>query len=324
MTVAGAAETAREAASPSYVDTANGRVALVACASSLGAGWPAADPGPGVEGRPGVNALRFDTRYLADRATFEQVRRLAHAFGLANVERYELEMGYVPALADPERQFRLLEAVVERGAETRVETVPRGADLDRVLASVREAADHSDVVLVSLHTQEWLDSDEQPAQFARTFARACVDAGAQAVAMSGPHVLRGIELHRGAPILYSLGNIWFEYVLVERLPPDSFEQYGLSPRLGADAFADHALLGFRRDARVWETVVERCGFAGGRLRDLTLHPVTLGYRQPRGHRGRPVLASAAEAGRILERITGLSSTYATRIHADGEIGRVEL
>jgi hypothetical protein len=102
---------------------------------------------------------------------------------------------------------------------------------------------------------------EQPAQFARTFARACFDAGAQAVAMSGPHVLRGIELHRGAPIFYSLGNIWFEYELVERLPPDSFEQYGLSPRLGADAFADHALLGFRRDARVWETVVARCGFA---------------------------------------------------------------
>jgi hypothetical protein len=33
-----------------------------------------------------------------------------------------------------------------------------------------------------------------------------VDAGADAVVGHGPHVLRGIELYRGRPIAYSLGN----------------------------------------------------------------------------------------------------------------------
>jgi hypothetical protein len=40
----------------------------------------------------------------------------------------------------------------------------------------------------------------------RAWARAVVDAGADAVVGHGPHVLRGIELYRGKPIAYSLGN----------------------------------------------------------------------------------------------------------------------
>jgi poly-gamma-glutamate capsule biosynthesis protein CapA/YwtB (metallophosphatase superfamily) len=40
----------------------------------------------------------------------------------------------------------------------------------------------------------------------RRFARTMIDAGADAVLGSGPHVLRGIQCHRGRPIAYSLGN----------------------------------------------------------------------------------------------------------------------
>ena len=40
----------------------------------------------------------------------------------------------------------------------------------------------------------------------RRFARAVIDAGADAVVGHGPHVLRGVEFYRGKPIAYSLGN----------------------------------------------------------------------------------------------------------------------
>jgi hypothetical protein len=40
----------------------------------------------------------------------------------------------------------------------------------------------------------------------RRWARAVIDAGADAVVGHGPHVLRGIEFYRGRPIVYSLGN----------------------------------------------------------------------------------------------------------------------
>ena len=40
-------------------------------------------------------------------------------------------------------------------------------------------------------------------------AHAAIDAGASAVVGSHPHVLQGVELYRGAPIAYSLGNFVF-------------------------------------------------------------------------------------------------------------------
>jgi hypothetical protein len=41
----------------------------------------------------------------------------------------------------------------------------------------------------------------------RRFARVAIDAGADLVLGSGPHVLRGMELYRGRLIAYSLGNL---------------------------------------------------------------------------------------------------------------------
>jgi Bacterial capsule synthesis protein PGA_cap len=41
----------------------------------------------------------------------------------------------------------------------------------------------------------------------RAFAHTAVDAGADLVLGSGPHVLRGIELYRNRAIAYSLGNL---------------------------------------------------------------------------------------------------------------------
>ena len=41
----------------------------------------------------------------------------------------------------------------------------------------------------------------------RRFARVAIDAGADLVLGSGPHVLRGLELYKGRLIAYSLGNL---------------------------------------------------------------------------------------------------------------------
>ena len=41
----------------------------------------------------------------------------------------------------------------------------------------------------------------------RHFARTAIDAGADLVVGSGPHVVRGLELYRGRLIAYSLGNL---------------------------------------------------------------------------------------------------------------------
>ena len=59
----------------------------------------------------------------------------------------------------------------------------------------------------ALHVPETPESlGREPRGDLRRWARAVIEAGADAVAGHGPHVLRGIEFYRGRPIVYSLGN----------------------------------------------------------------------------------------------------------------------
>lgn len=90
-------------------------------------------------------------------------------------------------------------------------------DIARAQALVRAAAKQADVVIVLMHAgAEGSGRTHTPAgaenafgEFrgdARAFAHAVIDAGADAVLGSGPHVVRGIERYRGKPVAYSLGN----------------------------------------------------------------------------------------------------------------------
>lgn len=59
----------------------------------------------------------------------------------------------------------------------------------------------------ALHTGEAAESlGAEPRGDLRRWARAVIDAGADAVVGHGPHVLRGMEFYRGRLIAYSLGN----------------------------------------------------------------------------------------------------------------------
>jgi hypothetical protein len=90
-------------------------------------------------------------------------------------------------------------------------------DIPGAVALVKRAARQADVVVVAMHAgAEGSDQTHTPLGRehaygedrgeTRAFAHAVVDAGADLVVGSGPHVLRGIELRRGRLIAYSLGN----------------------------------------------------------------------------------------------------------------------
>jgi poly-gamma-glutamate capsule biosynthesis protein CapA/YwtB (metallophosphatase superfamily) len=84
-------------------------------------------------------------------------------------------------------------------------------------ALVRRAGAHADIVIVAMHagaegvaaqhltgtTETYYGENRGDPE---AFAHMAVDAGADLVLGSGPHVLRGMELYRGRLIAYSLGN----------------------------------------------------------------------------------------------------------------------
>jgi poly-gamma-glutamate synthesis protein (capsule biosynthesis protein) len=80
------------------------------------------------------------------------------------------------------------------------------ADLPGLAATVRAARAKlaADAVVVSHHGGgEYVD---RPLPRTRDFARAAIDAGADAFVGHHPHLIQGIEIYRGHPIFYSLGS----------------------------------------------------------------------------------------------------------------------
>jgi hypothetical protein len=90
-------------------------------------------------------------------------------------------------------------------------------DLETARALIEDAAAAADIVVVAIHAgaegigaehvsgaeEEYLGEDRGNAE---EFAHLAVDAGADLVLGSGPHVLRGIELYKRRLLAYSLGN----------------------------------------------------------------------------------------------------------------------
>lgn len=80
-------------------------------------------------------------------------------------------------------------------------------DAGIALEEIRRMRAECDYVVVFVH---WgIEREETPQEYQRTLGRQYIDAGADLVVGSHPHVLQGIEYHQGKPIVYSLGNFVF-------------------------------------------------------------------------------------------------------------------
>ena len=80
-------------------------------------------------------------------------------------------------------------------------------DRTRLLEVVQEADEDADFVIAYIH---WGTEYSEVLEEAQTEgARELVEAGADAVLGAHPHCLQGAEFIDGVPVLYSLGNYWF-------------------------------------------------------------------------------------------------------------------
>jgi len=271
---AGTGLTLAAAAAPAYLSTAHGRVALVASASGL---LPAG--ARATASQPGVNELRIEAGTLPNEASSD-----------------------LPSAPTNH---------------------PLADDARRVLTSIREARRKADLVIVYQHNHVFgnesfstLFSEGMPARLRPNvwlvkWVHREVDAGADIVVMHGAPLLHGVEIYKGKPIFYDLGNF------IYNLPP-------------AATFLD--------DPINWESAVAYVQFQGGKLQSISLRPIVLnniGEGQPDVHneftnnqfldtRGLPEPASGAKGRYILERLARLSRPFGTRIQIQGDSARLQL
>src|SRR5262245_12129566 len=221
---AGTGKNLREASSPAYLETANGRVALVAATAHVPAqSNRAAHQRVDFAGKPGVNALGFQATFVVEGESFRALQRIARSLGFDRERGRAIQRGFQSAAElgsfdETELDFR--GERYQLGESFDIVTKCNQRDVEENLRQVREARRQADFVIVSLHNQDtlgrsWLhaakitDIETQP-EFVADFARACIEAGADLLAIHGPHMFMGVEIYKGKPIFYSLGNFFMQ------------------------------------------------------------------------------------------------------------------
>jgi poly-gamma-glutamate synthesis protein (capsule biosynthesis protein) len=271
---AGTGNNLAEAVAPGYLHTPKGTVALIASASGLitAGGSATAD-------RPGVNELRIEAGDKENEATVD----LPGAPG----------------------------------------NTPNQEDSQRILQSIRDAHQHADLVIVYQHNHvfgnhsfatiftEGMQERLAPNDWLKKWTHAEVDAGADIIVMHGAPLLHGVEIYRGRPIFYDLGNFI----------------YNVPPVLTAIG-----------EPMTWESVVAYLQYQGKNLQSISFRPIILNYvgeGQPDIHnaytnnefldtRGLPSPVTGARAGYILQRLADASKPFGTTVEITGDTAAIKL
>lgn len=306
---AGTGRTMAEARAPAYYDGPQGRVALVSATTTFTPMSPAADPLGRVPGRPGANTIRST-----------EVGQVSEA-DLAVLARITGTKPGAPVRIKG-RDFRAVEAPTTP-MTIGYDLNPK--DLAANLLAVRQARQNGNFVVFSLHNHEPGNASQTPADFAPGLAHQIIDAGADVYMGHGPHQLRGIEIYKGKPIFYSLGNFAMMNNSLDDVPADMFDQFGVTP----GSVTTPELLQARNaksfsDPNLYESVIATTHFRDGRLTEVRLYPIDLGVTATGAARGVPHMADAATGVRILERLQRLSEPFGTRIDIVKGVGIIRV
>ncbi len=322
---AGVGRNLDEAAAPAYLDTVNGRVGLIAVASTMvNNAAMAGKQSRRVIGRPGLNGLRIDETVVVTTEQFETLREICDKSCVNKREDIMRAEGWLPEL--PEDVLTIKNTRFKKGDTPAFVTHPHSGDMKRVEKAIYEAGMMCDYIVVSVHSHELAGSSkENPGDFLVEFAHRCIDAGAHAVIGHGPHLLRPLEIYKNRPIFYSLGDFVFQEEVSQFAPEDLYELYELTSdstmrELYRIRTKDYTR-GLLSDRRFLESVVPYFEMEDGKLTRLELMPIELGFNDPRWQVGWP--RPACDKG-IIERLQQLSAPYGTKINIENGLGIVVL
>lgn len=319
---AGVGKNLAEASAPKYLDCSSGRIAIIAATSTFHECWIAGEQRLDMEGRPGINPLRYETKYIVSNERLEQLRKIAEVTNINAENNLAIKEGFLVADSD---SFKFGNYLFEVGIKEGMRTAPHPLDVQRIRKSIHEAKRQADYVIVSIHSHEMEGEDKsKPAQFLKEFSRICIDEGAHAVIGHGPHILRGIEIYKNRPIFYSLGNFIFQNETVEKLPHDFYVKYGMDfQHTVADVLdkrSENGKKGLGANPEVWESVIAYWKMKDGQLEKIVLYPIELGFGLPRYKRGWPKLSANMS---ILRRLNELSKPFGTEIKLMDNVGIIE-
>ncbi len=251
-----------------------------------------ADGGKDRPERPGVNRLHLSQILEVQSEAFEQLQAIRDRIGYTTIDLINDSQPDDGPVVDAESEVGIGRTIFCRsgrfGRTVRIDDGDPARNLDVISA----AANSGSLVIAYLHHHHWASDWLKVPDWVGAFARQCIDAGASIFVSHGAPVLQPIEIYRGKPIFYSLGNFIYH------------------TRSNLSAW---------RRTEVWESVGSLCSFGSdNRLTGLTLYPVLVGgedgLQDPAiEKRLVPHLATGSSAERILRRLAIQSEKLGSQI-----------
>jgi len=322
LPVSGAGKNLEEAADYAVIETENGKCGLISLCSSFNDAARAGSPSDDLPGRPGLNPLRFSTVYHISPEHMKALREISEATHIDGRRNRSRMGGYTPYA--PEGCFGFGDYVFceseFEGKTSKVNTT----DMQRTENTIKKALSECENVIVNIHSHEIKhDTDDEPDDFLIEFARKCIDAGASAVVGTGTHQLKGIEIYKGKPIFYSLGNFIFHSDSAFWMPDDYREKYnmpfGLTPKEMINIRSQNGKRGLHSDVNNFRSLMPFMTFENGKLTKLVLNPIRLDM-----HTGFPALADENETKIIFDYLCKYSKPFGTVLEIENANIEVKL
>lgn len=317
-----------EAAAPVYLETVQGRVALISFTSSfVNDAAIAGRQSRRVIGRPGVNPMRVTERVEVPENYYTVLQDISENSGVNSATEIARAEGYAAQKTNDDISFGKSNLKFYRGEKLQYHTSCNKEDLQRLEQAIREAQTQSDYILVSIHAHQAIGSaKENVPDFLVEFSHRAIDLGASAVIGHGPHLLRPLEIYNSKPIFYSLGDFLLHNESFDYMPEEFFAKQGLTSDAPlSEAYKKRSrnyTCGLLTDHRMLESVIPYFEFDNGIMTKLELLPIELGFDQPRYRIGDPRVCT--DRG-ILEAFRDLCAPYGTKITINEQgIGIVEL
>lgn len=324
MIFAGTGKDLGNASKPCYLETKHARIALIGTSSSFHESGMAGGQSADMMGRPGLNPLRHVKIYHVTKKYYDQLAELAALTKVNASTENSIKNGYKNP--PPEGMLMFGKYRFKLDEKNWIESRPNETDMARIEREIREARKQADVVLVSVHAHQTDAEDTKvPAMFLETFARRCVDAGADVIIGHGPHELRGIEIYKGKPIFYSLGNFLFETETVDLQPYDAYlnKKMPLDTKVGTymDVRSKNGTAGYGVLPEIWFSVMASWEMEDGVVKEIKLYPISLGMERGRSQKGVPVMTGDEN---VLKYLAELSEPYGTKIEIENGVGSIRL
>jgi poly-gamma-glutamate capsule biosynthesis protein CapA/YwtB (metallophosphatase superfamily) len=317
---AGTGENRAFARAASFLTTPKGTVSLVSMASSFTPSSTASPTQPNVVSRPGMNAIRTEEFHIVSPEMMETLLRISES-------QQERSLS-VPTKTGAEKptELTLFDVSYRVGLNVGGSSFKMNpSDLAESLASIREGKRRSNFLVATIHTHEPGNWSQQPPDFLIDLAHQSIDAGADEFIGHGPHQLRGIEVYKGKPIFYSLGDFIFEVEKQTPVPFEMYESLKQNPERVSDTELNQLFVSKYLNSEIWyQGVVAVTRFDDGRLSEIHLLPVELGFASQDGLRGLPRFPPPAIAQAILKRLQEISEPFHTAISIENNEGVIRL